>query len=227
MSPEPVDSPTSSQGPRRRRSPGPRPGHADLVGMQKYGFDEARPSSSARAPARRPPASRSAPSRARSSASSASASSATPSRSDRCACPRTRPLPTPDDVDALDADPLRCFDAATSAAHGRRGRRGPRGRRHARRRRRGARLRPAAGTRLHVHWDRRLDAQARRRAHEHPGDQGRRGRRRLPHHDPPRFARRTTSSSSTTDGITRLERPAGGTEGGMSTGHGAAGPRRA
>jgi chorismate synthase len=30
--------------------------------------------------------------------------------------PDGSPLPTPDDVDALDADPLRCFDAATSEA---------------------------------------------------------------------------------------------------------------
>ena len=30
--------------------------------------------------------------------------------------PDGAPLPAPDDVDALDADPLRCFDAATSAA---------------------------------------------------------------------------------------------------------------
>jgi len=30
--------------------------------------------------------------------------------------PEGSPLPTPDDVAALDADPLRCFDAATSAA---------------------------------------------------------------------------------------------------------------
>ena len=30
-------------GPQRGRSPGPGPGHADLVGMQKYDFDEARP----------------------------------------------------------------------------------------------------------------------------------------------------------------------------------------
>jgi chorismate synthase len=32
------------------------------------------------------------------------------------ATPEDAPLPTPDDVAALDADPVRCFDAATSAA---------------------------------------------------------------------------------------------------------------
>ena len=37
----------------------PRPGHADLAGMQKYGFDEARPDPGARlAPGRRRPGSR-------------------------------------------------------------------------------------------------------------------------------------------------------------------------
>src|SRR4029079_11709920 len=32
------------------------------------------------------------------------------------AVPEDAPAPTPDDVAALDADPVRCFDAATSAA---------------------------------------------------------------------------------------------------------------
>ena len=54
----------------------------------------------------------------------------------------------PDDVDTLDADPLRCFDAADIRPDGRRGRRRPQGRRHPRRRRRGARLRPSARPRL-------------------------------------------------------------------------------
>src|SRR5690606_35127992 len=43
MAPEPVD-PAELEG-LARNAPltRPRPGHADLVGMQKYGFDEARP----------------------------------------------------------------------------------------------------------------------------------------------------------------------------------------
>ena len=43
MSPDPVD-PELLEG-RARNAPltRPRPGHADLVGMQKYGFDDARP----------------------------------------------------------------------------------------------------------------------------------------------------------------------------------------
>ncbi|WP_275693280.1 chorismate synthase [Nocardioides sp. TF02-7] len=45
----------------------PRPGHADLAGMQKYGFADARPCSSARRRGRRPPGWRSAGSRPTSS----------------------------------------------------------------------------------------------------------------------------------------------------------------
>ncbi|CAH0189252.1 Chorismate synthase [Microbacterium sp. Bi128] len=42
MSPEPVELSDRSRG-RGAALTRPRPGHADLVGMQKYGFDEARP----------------------------------------------------------------------------------------------------------------------------------------------------------------------------------------
>ena len=42
MNPEPVELPSASRG-RGAPLTRPRPGHADLVGMQKYGFDEARP----------------------------------------------------------------------------------------------------------------------------------------------------------------------------------------
>ncbi|RIJ12745.1 chorismate synthase, partial [Clavibacter michiganensis subsp. insidiosus] len=42
MSPEPVD-PEKLQGARAAALTRPRPGHADLVGMQKYDFEEARP----------------------------------------------------------------------------------------------------------------------------------------------------------------------------------------
>ena len=42
MSAEPVDPETMGKG-RGAPLTRPRPGHADLVGMQKYGFDEARP----------------------------------------------------------------------------------------------------------------------------------------------------------------------------------------
>ena len=44
------------------------------------------------------------------------------------------------------------------------------------------------GSARYVHCDRRLDARLAARAHGHPGDQGRRGRGRLPHRRPTRLA---------------------------------------
>ena len=46
----------------------------------------------------------------------------------------------------------------------------------------------------HVHWDRKLDGAARPGAHEHPGREGRRDRRRLRGRGPARSARPTTRS---------------------------------
>ena len=43
MSPDPVDPAVLAEAARNRPLTRPRPGHADLVGMQKYGFDDARP----------------------------------------------------------------------------------------------------------------------------------------------------------------------------------------
>ena len=43
MSPDPVDQEAIAQMARNAPLTRPRPGHADLVGMQKYGFDDARP----------------------------------------------------------------------------------------------------------------------------------------------------------------------------------------
>jgi chorismate synthase len=43
MSPDPVDPSVLARQARNAALTRPRPGHADLVGMQKYGFDEARP----------------------------------------------------------------------------------------------------------------------------------------------------------------------------------------
>ena len=101
------------------------------------------------------------------------------------------------------------------------------GRRHPRRRRRGARLRPAAGP----GQPRALGPPARlpagRRADGHPGDQGRRGRRRL--RTAPRAAARQAHDEierGADGGIRRRTGRAGGTEGGMTTGERAAGPRR-
>jgi chorismate synthase len=104
MSPDPVD--LTEQVPRPRRGPHPpRPGHADLVGMQKYGFDEARPILERASAARRPPAWRSARSHARSSASSASVWSATRCRSARA---RSREAALPHPTTSTRSTPTRC-----------------------------------------------------------------------------------------------------------------------
>src|SRR5690606_29633444 len=92
----------------------PRPGHADLVGMQKYGFDEARPileRASARETAAR--VALGAVARAFLGALGIRLVSHTLSIGP-VEVPAGSPVPNPDDVAALDADPLRCFDAATS-----------------------------------------------------------------------------------------------------------------
>jgi chorismate synthase len=114
MSPEPVDSAALSRG---RGSPltRPRPGHADLVGMQKYGFDEARPvleRASARETAAR--VALGAIARAFLAEQGITLVSHTLSIG-TVRVPEDAPLPHSSDVNALDADPLRCFDPETSA----------------------------------------------------------------------------------------------------------------
>lgn len=95
----------------------PRPGHADLAGMLKYGFAEARPvleRASARETAARVVAGRVAAALLEQAAGIRLVShtlSVGPVR-----VPEDAPLPTPDDVEALDADPLRCHHPATSTA---------------------------------------------------------------------------------------------------------------
>ncbi|MCL2795393.1 MAG: chorismate synthase [Microbacteriaceae bacterium] len=113
MSAEPVD-PEVLSGGRGAPLTRPRPGHADLVGMQKYGFDEARPvleRASARETAARVALGAIAKSFLRELGieTVAHTLSIGPVR-----VPDGSPLPLPRDVDALDADPLRCFDPATS-----------------------------------------------------------------------------------------------------------------
>lgn len=116
MSPDPVEEGSLDGKARNAPLTRPRPGHADLAGMQKYGFDEARPvleRASARETATRV-------------ALGTVASNFLAELGIRLvshtvaigevSSPSDAPLPGPDDVAALDADPLRCFDAATSAA---------------------------------------------------------------------------------------------------------------
>ncbi|MDQ0261845.1 chorismate synthase [Sinomonas atrocyanea] len=116
MASDPVD-PAELEG-QARNAPltRPRPGHADFTGMQKYGFDEARPvleRASARETA------------ARVALGTAAAAFLAELGIDLVshttqiagvAVPEGAPLPQPADVGALDADPLRCFHAETSEA---------------------------------------------------------------------------------------------------------------
>ncbi|MFN8029405.1 MAG: chorismate synthase [Dermatophilaceae bacterium] len=102
---------------RNRPLTRPRPGHADLVGMQKYGFEDARPileRASARETAARVALGEVA---ARLLAQaygiglvSHTVAIGTAALADGAA------VPEPGDVDALDADPVRTLDAAASAA---------------------------------------------------------------------------------------------------------------
>ncbi|NYJ30928.1 chorismate synthase [Galbitalea soli] len=216
MSAEPVDLESLPKG-RGAALTRPRPGHADLVGMQKYDFEEAR-NVLERASARETAARVALGAVAR--AFLAELGVRLVSHTLSIGAVRVREgsaVPHPDDVDALDADPLRCFDAVTSAAmvaevdaahedgdtlggvvevlaYG---------------------VPPGLGS--YVHWDRRLDSQL---AGALMGIQAIKGvevgdgfltttRRGSQAHD-----------ELVTDGsvISRLSDKAGGTEGGMSTG---------
>jgi len=95
----------------------PRPGHADLVGMQKYGFDDARPvleRSSARETAARVALGAVASAFLEQAAGVLLVSHTV--GIGPVQLPDDAPLPSPTDVDALDADPVRCIDPVTSAA---------------------------------------------------------------------------------------------------------------
>ncbi|AAT88948.1 chorismate synthase [Leifsonia xyli subsp. xyli] len=158
MSPEPIAA-EKLAGARGAPLTRPRPGHADLAGMQKYGFDEARPVLE-RASARETAARVALGAVARSFLGELGITLVSHTLSiGPVRVPEDAVWPTPADVAALDADPLRCFDRATSArmvaevdaahkdgdtlggvievlAYG---------------------LPPGLGS--YVHWDRRLDAQ--------------------------------------------------------------------
>ena len=115
MSAEPVEMTEMSRG-RGAALTRPRPGHADLVGMQKYGFDEARPILE-RASARETAARVALGAIARSFLGELGIRLVSHTLSiGPVHVPAGAALPTPDDVAALDADPLRCFDPAKSAA---------------------------------------------------------------------------------------------------------------
>ncbi len=117
MSADPVDPSLLDDKGRNAPLTRPRPGHADLAGMQKYGFDDARPvleRASARETA------------ARVALGAVAAAFLEQAAGIRLVShtvsigpvftPDDAELPGPDDVDALDADPMRCHHAPTSAA---------------------------------------------------------------------------------------------------------------
>jgi len=216
MSATPVDPATFPKG-RGAPLTRPRPGHADLVGMQKYGFDEAR-NVLERASARETAARVALGAVARAFLKELDIELVSHTLSiGTVHVPEGSPLPQPGDVDALDADLLRCFDPATSTrmvsevdeaqkdgdtlggivevlAYG---------------------VPPGLGS--YVHWDRRLDSQL---AAALMGIQAIKG---VEIGDGFETTRRRGSAAHDelvqgANGITRLSDKAGGTEGGMSTG---------
>jgi chorismate synthase len=93
----------------------PRPGHADLVGMQKYGFDDAR-NVLERASARETATRVALGAFARMLVAEAGASVVSHVvRIGEVAVADEAPIPGPTDADAVDADPVRCADPAASA----------------------------------------------------------------------------------------------------------------
>ena len=115
MSAVPVDRSTLPAG-RGAPLTRPRPGHADLVGMQKYGFDEAR-NVLERASARETAARVALGAVARAFLGELGIRLVSHTLAiETVRVPDGSRLPTPDDVATLDADPLRCLDPQTSAA---------------------------------------------------------------------------------------------------------------
>jgi chorismate synthase len=217
MAADPVDPETLEGQARNAALTRPRPGHADLVGMQKYDFDEARPileRASARETASRVALGRVATNFLHQAFGVTVLSHVV--EIGTVAAPAGI-VPTFADRDLIDEDPVRCFDRDTSAAMitevelaqkdgdtlggvvevvawG---------------------VPPGLGS--HVHWDRRLDAQL---AAALMGIQAIKG---VEVGDGFTVARSRGSAAhdeivAGDDGIGRASHRSGGTEGGMSTG---------
>jgi len=216
MSAEPVDLESLPKG-RGAPLTRPRPGHADLVGMQKYDFPEAR-NVLERASARETAARVALGAVARAFLAELDITLVSHTLSiGAVRVPDGSPLPRPSDIDTLDADLLRCFNPATSAlmvtevdqaqkdgdtlggvvevlAYG---------------------VPPGLGS--YVHWDRRLDSQL---AAALMGIQAIKGVEVGDGFETTRRRGSQAHDELVTDGeeISRLSDKAGGTEGGMSTG---------
>ena len=116
MSADPVEAGTRT-GARGAALTRPRPGHADLIGMNKYGFDEARPvleRASARETAARVALGVVAAAFLEQVAGIQLVSHVV--GIGEAEVPEGSALPTPQDVAALDENPVRCFDAASAQA---------------------------------------------------------------------------------------------------------------
>ncbi len=116
MSADPVDADVLDGLKRNAPLTRPRPGHADLAGMQKYDFDEARPvleRASARETAARVALGEVAAQFIAQTTGATVLSHVVELGTVRAPAGA---IPSHADVEALDADPVRCFDATTSAA---------------------------------------------------------------------------------------------------------------
>ncbi|MCU1693330.1 MAG: aroC [Frankiales bacterium] len=116
MSADPVDAAVLEGRARNAPLTRPRPGHADLVGMQKYGFDDARPvleRASARETAARVALGCVAKAFLRQAYGVAVISHVT--EIGGVAVAAGAALPTPADLPTVDASPVRAFDADASA----------------------------------------------------------------------------------------------------------------
>ena len=114
MSAAPVDDAELTGG-RAAKLTRPRPGHADFTGMQKYGFDESRPvleRASARETATRVALGRIA----QNFLKELGIELVTHTVAIGPVSNSSEALPRPKDREALDADPLRCFDKKASEA---------------------------------------------------------------------------------------------------------------
>jgi chorismate synthase len=233
MAADPVDPDVLASQKRGEPLTRPRPGHADLAGMQKYGFDEARPileRASARETAARVALGEVAAQFIEQTVGAKIVSHVVELGSVKAPAGI---IPAKTDVEALDADPVRCFDPQTSAAmvaeidqahkdgdtlggvvevvvEG---------------------LPPGLGS--HTHWDRRLDSklagalmgiQAIKGVEVGDGFELARTRGSLAHDEmvPKEPAAHAAGSPATGHGsalsVKRVSGRSGGTEGGMTTG---------
>ncbi|MFF3212578.1 chorismate synthase [Streptomyces sp. NPDC002886] len=217
MSADPVDPSELKETGRNAPLTRPRPGHADLAGMQKYGFDEARPILE-RASARETAARVALGAVARSFLAEAAGIEIVSHVVELGAARAPYGLhPVPGDVERLDADPVRCLDADASKAMAE-----EIDRAHKDGDTLGGVVEVLAygvpvGLGSHVHWDRRLDA---RLAAALMGIQAIKG---VEVGDGFELARVPGSLAhdeivSAPEGIRRTSGRSGGTEGGLTTG---------